>query len=172
MSPRARQTGIAVVDGSGADAALVGAQPAHYRYLHVLVTHHGRPNQSAYVGTWAYDRRGPGLRLELVNDIFYANAPGGFFAPASAHLSIRHTIFGDRGNDSLFGGSENDRIIGGTGLGGVDGDDSINGEAGNDALFGEHETLSLANHLHAFVRFRCQLNFVGNHFRFKFCTSR
>ena len=35
-----------VVDGSGADASLVGDAPGRYRYLHVLVTHHGRPGDT------------------------------------------------------------------------------------------------------------------------------
>jgi hypothetical protein len=84
-----------VVDGSGADASLVGDGPGRYRYLHLLVTHHLRPGAEGYVGTWGYDDRRPGLRLEIVNSIFDDNAHGGFFAPASARLSIRHTIFGD-----------------------------------------------------------------------------
>jgi hypothetical protein len=85
-----------VVDGSGADASLAGAGPGRYRYLHLLVTHHLRRGANGYVGTWGYDDRRPGLRLEILNSVFYGNARGGFFAPASARLSIRHTIFGDR----------------------------------------------------------------------------
>ena len=44
-----------VVDGSGADAALVGDGAGRYRYAHVLVTHHGAPGETGYVGWWAYD---------------------------------------------------------------------------------------------------------------------
>jgi hypothetical protein len=85
-----------VVDGSGADASLVGDGPGRYRYLHVLVNHHLRPGADGYVGAWGYDDRRPGLTLEILNSIFYDNARGGFFVPAGARLSVRHTIFGDR----------------------------------------------------------------------------
>lgn len=85
-----------VVDGSGADASLVGDAAARYRYLHVLVRRHD-PGGSGYVGAWGYDRRAAGLRLEIVNSIFADNATGGFFAPAGARVSIRRTIFDDPG---------------------------------------------------------------------------
>ena len=79
-----------VVDGSGADASLVGDAPARYRYLHVLVRRHD-PGGTGYVGAWGYDDRRPGLRLEIVNSIFTENSSGGFFWPGSARVSIRHT---------------------------------------------------------------------------------
>jgi hypothetical protein len=82
-----------VVNGSGADAALVGEAPARYRYLHVLVTRHS-PGEDAYVGTWGYDERQP-VELEIVNSIFADNAPGGLFVPEGSTVSIRHTILDD-----------------------------------------------------------------------------
>lgn len=84
-----------VVDGSDADAALVGDGPGRYRYLHVLVRNHDR-HGNAYVGTWGYDRRRP-VRLEIVNSIFAGNSSGGFFAPARSAISISHDVFADRG---------------------------------------------------------------------------
>lgn len=84
-----------VVDGSGADAALVGDGPGRYRYLHVLVRRHGRPDNPGYAGAWGYDRPHGAFRIEIVNAIFAENAGGGLFAPAGARLSVRHTIFGD-----------------------------------------------------------------------------
>jgi hypothetical protein len=82
-----------VVNGSGADAALVGEAPARYRYLHVLVTRHGL-DQDAYVGTWGYDEREP-VELEIVNSIVADNSPGGLFVPEGSTVSIRHTIIDD-----------------------------------------------------------------------------
>lgn len=82
-----------VVDGTGADAALVGDGPGRYRYLHVLVRRHD-PGGTGYVGTWGYDRRRP-VRLEIVNSIFAGNASGGFFAVSGSRISIRHSVFGD-----------------------------------------------------------------------------
>jgi hypothetical protein len=82
-----------VVDGSGADAALVGEGPARYRYLHVLVTRHA-PGEEAYVGTWGFDTGEP-VELEIVNSIFAGNAPGGFYVPEGSTVSIRTTIFDD-----------------------------------------------------------------------------
>ncbi|MBM4318829.1 MAG: hypothetical protein FJ125_02470 [Deltaproteobacteria bacterium] len=84
-----------IVDGTGADAAITGARAARYRYLHVLVTRHGTPQDHQYVGTWAYDHPSPELQLEIVNCIFYRNATGGLFVPAGSSLSIRHTLFDD-----------------------------------------------------------------------------
>ena len=84
-----------VVDGSDADAALVGDGPGRYRYLHVLVRRHDPPG-NAYVGTWGYDRRQP-VRLEIVNSIFAENSSGGFFAPAGSTISIRRDVFAARG---------------------------------------------------------------------------
>ncbi len=82
-----------VLDGTGADAALVGDGPGRYRYAHVLVRRHD-PGGSGYVGTWGYDRRLP-VRLEIVNSIFAGNATGGFFAPVGSTVSIRGSVFGD-----------------------------------------------------------------------------
>ena len=81
------------VNGSGADAALVGEGPARYRYLHVLVTRHA-PGEEAYVGTWGFDTGEP-VELEIVNSVFADNAPGGFYVPEDSEVSIRATIFDD-----------------------------------------------------------------------------
>jgi hypothetical protein len=83
-----------VVDGSGADASLVGDQVGRYRYLHLLVTRHGE-GETGYLGTWAYDSPGPGLQLEIINSIFRHNATGGFFVPQETQLALRHNLFDD-----------------------------------------------------------------------------
>ncbi len=88
-----------VVDGSGADAALVGEQQARYRYLHVLVTHHGL-GAEPYVGSWGYIPDSP-VRLEIVNSIFHESSPGGFWVSEGSDVSIRSTIFDD-GEAKLF----------------------------------------------------------------------
>ncbi|MEZ5144339.1 MAG: choice-of-anchor Q domain-containing protein [Acidimicrobiales bacterium] len=105
-----------VVNGSDADAALVGAGPARYRYVHVLVTRHGRDGD-AYLGTWGYDKRRP-VQLEIVNSIFADNAPGGFFVPPGSTVSIRHTIFDDPdaklvdiGDDRSLGVADLDELV-------------------------------------------------------------
>jgi len=89
-----------VTDGSGADAALVGDVGGRYRYLHVLVHGHS-PRGRGYVGTWGYDHTREVFRIEVVNSIFAGNASGGFFAPATARLSVRHCLFDDP-RDKLF----------------------------------------------------------------------
>lgn len=83
-----------IIDGSGADASLVGEEPGTYRYLHTLVTHHGE-GDFGYVGTWGYDSRSSGITVEIVNSIFAHNSAGGFFIPEGATLSMRHTILWD-----------------------------------------------------------------------------
>lgn len=82
-----------IVDGSGADAALIGEQAARYRYLHVLVTHHGR-GADPYVGAWGFIPGDP-VTLEIVNSIFYENSPGGFWVSEGSDVSIRNTILDD-----------------------------------------------------------------------------
>ncbi len=89
-----------VVDGSGADAALVGAEGGRYRYAHVLVTGHD-PAGTGYVGTWAYDTPEAPVELEIVDSIFVANAAGGLFVPSGADVSLRHNLFGDAGDQLL-----------------------------------------------------------------------
>jgi hypothetical protein len=89
-----------VTDGSGGDAALVGDAAGRYRYLHVLVQRHA-PRGNGYVGTWGYDHREGSFRIEIVDSIFSRDASGGFFAPAAANLSVRHTIVDDA-RDKLF----------------------------------------------------------------------
>ncbi len=84
-----------VVDGSGADAALVGDGAGRYRYAHVLVTHHD-PGGSGYVGWWAYDAPAD-IDLEIVDSVFVDNASGGLFARAGARVRIEHSAFADRG---------------------------------------------------------------------------
>ncbi|MDZ7578345.1 MAG: choice-of-anchor Q domain-containing protein [Candidatus Nanopelagicales bacterium] len=93
-----------VVDGSGADAALVGDAAGRYRYAHVIVTRHS-PGGTGYVGTWGYDGN-PALRLEIVNSIFSNNASGGLYVPSTAGTSvnIRRNLFSDRGEKFLDAG--------------------------------------------------------------------
>ncbi|MDP4014369.1 MAG: choice-of-anchor Q domain-containing protein [Candidatus Nanopelagicales bacterium] len=93
-----------VVDGSGADAALVGDAAGRYRYAHVIVTRHD-PGGSGYVGTWGYDGN-PALRLEIVNSILSNNASGGLYVPSTAGTSvnIRRNLFSDRGEKLLDAG--------------------------------------------------------------------
>ncbi|MBI2706533.1 MAG: hypothetical protein HYX32_14765 [Actinobacteria bacterium] len=87
-----------VVDGTGADASLVGDRAGRYRYLHTLIAHHGQPGDTQYVGWWGYDSPNePGMRIEIVNSIFWQNATGGLFAPATADVSIRNSMFADGG---------------------------------------------------------------------------
>lgn len=90
-----------IIDGTGADASLVGEEPARYRYVHVLVTHHGEPGQSSYVATWGYDLAAPGMRIEIVNSIFSENTAGGLFVPSGAELLVEHTIFDGAPADRL-----------------------------------------------------------------------
>lgn len=86
-----------VVDGTGADASLVGDRAGHYRYLHTLVMHHGVPGDTQYVGTWGYDDPGaPGMSLDIENCIFWQNATGGLYVPAAASVAFRSSIFADR----------------------------------------------------------------------------
>lgn len=92
-----------VVDGTGADASLVGDQPGRYRYVHTLVTHHGVPGDEQYVGAWGYDVTAAdtaGFDIEFVNCIFTENATGGLYFPVAAAVSFRNTIFGDAGADT------------------------------------------------------------------------
>lgn len=84
-----------VVDGSGADAALVGDGAGRYRYAHLLVTHHGEAGLGSYVGWWAYDTGAP-VSVEIIDSIFADNAGGGLYLPAGAALALRHDLFGDR----------------------------------------------------------------------------
>lgn len=99
-----------VVDGSGADAALVGDGEGTYLYLNCLVAHHD-PEGSGYVGGWSYDRRAP-VEVEIVNSIFDDNSVGGFFVPAGAHLSVRNTIFSAAPEDKLFDVGDETYLIG------------------------------------------------------------
>ncbi|KAA0233565.1 MAG: hypothetical protein EDR02_13065 [Actinobacteria bacterium] len=93
-----------LIDGTGADAALVGAGPARYRYLHVIVAHHG-VGESGYVGSWGYDAGEP-VELEIVNSIFFENATGGLYVTEGSTVSIRNTIFDDPDSKLLdVGGS-------------------------------------------------------------------
>ncbi len=94
-----------VVDGTGADAALVGDQPGRYRYLHVLVTHHLRPGEEGYVGTWGYDTGEPVL-LEIVNSIVADNGGSGFWVPAGSTVVLRRTLVDDASAKLLDVGDE------------------------------------------------------------------
>ncbi len=85
-----------IVDGTGADAALVGDAAGRYRYLHTLVTNHD-PSGSQYVGTWGYDDPSGSFQLEFINSIFANNATGGLYAPAAATFAMRHTIWNGTG---------------------------------------------------------------------------
>lgn len=90
----------ALVDGSGADASLVGEGDGRYRYLNVLVAHHD-PSGSGYVGTWAYDSQDP-VELEIVNSVFLDNAVGGLYAPADATVRMLHSFYVAPSGAKLF----------------------------------------------------------------------
>lgn len=90
-----------LVDGSGADACLVGDETGRYRYLHVLIAHHGWPNTGAYVGTWGYDRPDDDIQLEIVNSLFFENSAGGLYVPAAEGVIIRNSIFDDASSKLL-----------------------------------------------------------------------
>lgn len=95
-----------VVDGSGADAALVGDAGGRYRYSNVEVRRHD-PSGTGYVGTWGYDTQEP-IQLEIINSVFANNSSGGLYVPAvtGTSVSIRSTRFADVGTKLLdFGGS-------------------------------------------------------------------
>lgn len=89
-----------LVDGSDADAALVGHAGGRYRYLHLLVTRHGDREGGSYIGHWGFDER-QAVDLEITNSIFFANSPGGFSVTDGSEVTIRRTIIDD-GNAKLF----------------------------------------------------------------------
>ena len=91
-----------IIDGSGADASIVGEEPGRYRYLHTLVAHHGDPGETPFVGTWSYDTPSTEITIEIVNSIFYQNSPGGFFVPDGAAVSIRNSIFHGAPGDTML----------------------------------------------------------------------
>lgn len=84
-----------VVDGSGADASLVGDGAGRYRYLHNLVTRHD-PGGTGYVGTWGYDTNAA-LQVEFTNTIFAGNATGGLYIDDSGQVSFTNNLFSDPG---------------------------------------------------------------------------
>ena len=90
----------ALVDGSGADAALVGEEAGRYRYLNTLVAHHD-PAGEGYVGTWAYDSQEP-VELEIVNSVFFDNAVGGLYVPADASVQMIRTFYVAPDDSKLF----------------------------------------------------------------------
>ena len=92
-----------VINGSGADASVVGTR-GRFRYLHVVVAHHGEGGNQ-YVGTWGYGSGQP-LQLEIVNSIFYHNASGGMYVPAGSDVSIRNTIFDSPGGKLMDVGGQ------------------------------------------------------------------
>lgn len=79
-----------VVDGSGADASLIGDGPGRYRYAHVLVTNHD-PKGTGYVGTWGYDAGPQDISVEFINSAFTNNAAGGLFV--AGDLTVQNTWF-------------------------------------------------------------------------------
>ena len=87
---------VSVVDGSGADAALVGDGSGRYRYAHVLVTHHGAPGDTGYVGWWAYDEPAA-VDVEIVDSVFVDNATGGLYVPEQGRVWLEHDDFADAG---------------------------------------------------------------------------
>ena len=88
-----------VVDGSGADASLVGDGAGRYRYLHDLVTRHD-PDGSGYVGTWGYDTNAA-LSVEFTNTIFSGNAAGGLFVDSNGQVNLANNLFSDTGSTLL-----------------------------------------------------------------------
>ena len=96
-----------VVEGSGADAALVGDAAGRYRYLRLSLTRHA-PGGNGYVGTWGYDAQDP-IRLEIIGSRFAGNSSGGLYVPAvpGTSVSFRNNLFADRGTKLLdFGGRQ------------------------------------------------------------------
>lgn len=89
-----------VVDGTGADAALVGENAARYRYVHVLVTHHA-VGDFGYVGTWGYDAGDP-VRLEIVNSILSDNSAGGLFVADGSQVTLQSTLMDAPGDSKLL----------------------------------------------------------------------
>jgi Ca2+-binding RTX toxin-like protein len=89
-----------------------------------------------FVTAWTVNGGGGGVNLfnpvvEAIGD----SADDGFIAP----FSLRASIDGGGGNDTLTGSDQNDTIIGGVGndnLTGLFGDDSITGGEGVDTIFG------------------------------------
>lgn len=79
-----------VVDGSGADAALVGDGPGVYRYQRVRVT---RYTGGGYVGWWGYDAPTSAYKIEIEDSVFSNVGEGGFFFPAPAKVWLRHNVF-------------------------------------------------------------------------------
>lgn len=90
-----------IIDGSGADAALVGEEAGRYRYLHVDVVGHS-PTGNGYVGTWGYDSQSA-VKLQIINSIFAENSSGGLYVPtvAGASVQLRNNLFADEGDKLL-----------------------------------------------------------------------
>jgi len=82
-----------VLDGSGADASLIGDRAGRYRYRSLTVRNHA-PDGTGYVGTWGYDHpKDPGMSIEILDSLFERNSAGGLFFPAGARVSIRKTVY-------------------------------------------------------------------------------
>ena len=90
-----------VIDGSGADAALVGDAARRYRYLRLSLTRHA-PGGNGYVGTWGYDSQAA-VRLEIIGSRFAGNASGGLYLPPvpGTTVALRNNVFADRGTKLL-----------------------------------------------------------------------
>lgn len=93
-----------VVDGSGADAALVGDGGGRYRYAHVLVTHHGL-GDTGYVGWWAFDEPAE-IDLEIIDSVFVDNSVGGLYVPVGGRVRLERNDFADAGAKLLERGGE------------------------------------------------------------------
>ncbi len=89
------------IDGSGADAALVGDAAGRYRYFRLSLTRHA-PGGNGYVGTWGYDAQDP-IRLEIIGSRFGGNSSGGLYVPAvpGTSVALSNNLFADRGTKLL-----------------------------------------------------------------------
>jgi hypothetical protein len=89
------------IDGSGADAALVGDAAGRYRYLRLTLTRHA-PGGNGYVGTWGYDSQAP-IRLEIIASRFVGNSTGGLYLPSvpGTTVTLRNNLFADVGSKLL-----------------------------------------------------------------------
>jgi hypothetical protein len=105
-----------IVNGTGADAALVGEsggpEVERFRYLRTTITRHN-PNQEAYVGTWAYGVQ-EAIDVEFTGCTFQGNSiAGGLYFPNAPGTKLKFTnnVFYDRGRKLIDYGGVGDVIM-------------------------------------------------------------
>jgi hypothetical protein len=86
----------AVIDGSGADAAVAFNGPGRYRLLHGLIAHHNYGGEKSYCLTSGHDVKSA-LQIELRNTIFYRTS-GGLFLSSGTTPRIEGCLFYDQQN--------------------------------------------------------------------------